>query len=119
MAIEYGRSIIIGNEARRITGDTSAGFKAGGISAWVESITGQPPKIVQIGSGRVELRLTKSQESKMKTWLDSLVFSPPGPPPKVSIDLNGAIIPWALRYAIPTAAGFFFLGYMAHWFFNR
>lgn len=116
---EYGSAIIIGNEARKITGDTGSGFKAGGIAAGIESITGKPPRIVKIGKNRVELRLTKAQQIEMRNWLDSLLFSPPGPPPKVSVDLNPAIIPWALKYAIPTAAGFFFLGYIAHYFLNR
>ncbi len=112
----YIRSAAIGTEVAKITGDTGSGVLAGGYAAFVDSITGAPPKIVERpdGSG-VDLVQSDNQNRMLGNWaevqvLDSIFNRKPAG--KVSYAIGPAFIPVAVKYAIPVTAVLFTAGFL-------
>lgn len=108
----------VGIQVKNITGKSQDGWKAGGYSAWVSSVTGKVPQVIQTADRQARLALTQTQVKQMQIWLDNQVkkgFTKKEPP---SIDLGFGRVagPWATRYAVPAAIIFFALGYITRHF---
>ena len=118
----YINSVAIGARTLTITGKAEDGVSATGYSAWIASVTGANPIIIDNGDGTVKITLSQSQVLAMRQWLDSQVKSAvalkTGPAPSVQIELGSVLTPWALQYAIPFMVGTFTLGWIAHWFLS-
>lgn len=103
----------VGTTVAKQTGDAGAGVVAGGYAAWINSLTGDVPKVVNKGDNRVALVQTPEQNRLIGAWaetqiLDS-VFSRK-PAGKVSYEIGPAFTPVAVKYAIPVAATLFVAG---------
>jgi hypothetical protein len=119
----YLDSAAIAARVISITRNPGDGLSAGGYGAWVESITGVPPQIIDNKDGTVKIVLSQSQVLSMRKWLDSQVQSAvalkTGAPSRVQIELGPVLTPWAMQYAIPFMIGTFTLGWLAHWLLAR
>ena len=109
-----------GSRVADLTGKTSDGLTAGGYSAFVNSITGEPPAVVQMPNRRASLVLTNRQKIVMQKWLDTQLSSAFAKPKDQTLDieLNPVLVPWALKYVIPTALLFVVIGWVAHWYLS-
>lgn len=110
----YLRSAAVGTEVGRLTNSARDGILAGGYAAFVDSITGEPPQVIQRpdGSG-VNLVQTEAQNRSLGNWaeiqvLDSLFNRKPAG--KVSYAIGPAFTPVAIKYAIPVTAVIFAAG---------
>jgi hypothetical protein len=119
----YLDSAAIAGRVISITGKPGDGLSAGGYAAWIESITGSPPQVIDNRNGTVKIVLSQSQILSMRQWLDSQVKSAvslkTGPAPSVQVELGPVLTPWAFQYAMPLMIGTFTLGWLAHWLLAR
>lgn len=118
----YLRAAAIGLDAADVTGDPKSAFKAGGSAAWIQSVTGSPPKTKALPGGRFRLYLTTKQKEAMGQWLDSQIHSAifaKGAPPKVEVELGPVFKPWAMKYVIPAFIGAAVIGWMGHYAISR
>lgn len=108
----------VGIQVKNITGNSSDGWKAGGYSAWVSSITGQVPRVTVTGDKTASLSLTQAQAKLMRNWLDEQVKKGLMKKEKPSLELGFGTVagPWAMRYVVPAAIIFFALGYLTRHF---
>lgn len=97
------------------TGDHMDGAKAGGYSAWVQSVTGEMPYVKRLPGNRVKLVLSESQVKKLQTFLDTQVSGMLNrrEPGAVDYGLTPVVKPWALRYALPAGLGILVAGFIA------
>jgi hypothetical protein len=120
--LDYIPSIAVGTTVSRITGKNEDGFTAGGFAAFMLAISGENPSVLQLPNKRAQLVLTKNQSLKLQEWLDRqmrLAVSKPKTPPSLDMVLAPALVPWALKYVIPTALLFVILGWLGHWYLSR
>lgn len=96
------------------TGNHTHGAKAGGYAAWVESVTGELPRMVKLPNNRVQLILSETQVSRMQDFLDNQVSGMLSrkEPPVVDYGIGPAIKPWALKHAIPAGVIILLAGYI-------
>jgi hypothetical protein len=111
----------IATATQAITGDAGSSATAAGYSAWVTSITGRPPTVVNLGNGTAQLTLDEEQQLSMRQWFSAQVggLLSKGEPDKLDIGIGPVIGPWALQYATPLIIGAVVLGWMAHWFTTK
>lgn len=108
----------IGYEVREYTGNNVEAAKATATGAWIQAVTGKPPQVLQLPSNRAKVVLTQTQIREMQKWLDSMVLSSLSPVKQQSIveyELGPVFKPWAMKYALPSAALIFLAGFGIHW----
>lgn len=109
----YIRSASIGTEVAKKTGNTSDGLKAGGYAAFVDSVTGSSPKVIEREDGGVALVQTETQNKILGNWAENQLldsFLKRKPAGKVSYNIGPAFTPVAVKYAVPVTAGIFAAG---------
>jgi hypothetical protein len=117
---DYLQALTIGGNASSMTGKTEDGFIAGGFSAFVQALTGQPPTLVQLPNNKAKIILSEKQVIIMRKWLDMQLFNFKAPKDQsLSIEMNPVVVPWALKYAIPAALAFVILGWVGHYYLAR
>lgn len=94
------------------TGNHVNGAKAAGYAAWIQSVTGEIPRMVRLPDNRVKIVLSETQVVKMKQFLDNQVSGAlsrkePGP---IDYGLGPVIKPWAMRYVLPAGIGVLVVG---------
>lgn len=106
---------LVAGKVLSITGNRSDAAAAAGYSAWVNSITGDEPRVLQTPDNRVQVVLSQAQIAKMQQWFDSkLWFSfAKKEKPKMEIVFSPVIMPWAMKYGIPIIAASFIAGWLA------
>lgn len=105
----------IGVTTTRITGKKSDGASAAGYSAWVESITGTFPQIVDTGDNRAKVLLSDSQIIDMQDWIEGKLFDslkPKKEKPSLSIEFGPVVSPLALKYGMIFGSAFFIGGFL-------
>ena len=111
--IDAGKvGIVVANH----TGVASDSVKAGGYSAWIQAITGDPVIIDKLPDNRVRLSLSGSQQMQLTTWFNSQLSGAifrKGEVPRIQYDLAPVLKPLALKYSIPVFIGLFIAGYIA------
>jgi len=120
--VDFVPSIAIGTQVGVITGKPGESFTAGGWSAFLLAITGENPTLVRLPNNKTQLVLSKNQIVKVQKWMDEqlrLSLIKPKTPPALDIALGPAIIPWALKYAVPAAVLFIMMGWVGHYYFSR
>lgn len=117
----YLSAFAVGSNVAGITGKAADGFKAGGYSAFIESITGSPAQVEQLESNRVKLYLNENQIFEMQKWLDNQVGSAlqKKEPGSVQYELGPVLKPWAFKYTVPAGAALFLAGWLVHWYLSR
>lgn len=117
----YLSAFAVGSNVAGITGNAGDGFKAGGYSAFIESITGAPAMVENLEGGRVKLYLNDNQIIAMQKWLDNQVGSAlqKKEPGRVQYDLGAVLKPWAFKYTIPAGISLFLAGWLLHWYMMR
>lgn len=107
----------MGTEVYGITDKGSDAAAAAGYAAWVESITGTLPKVIDLGGGRAKVYLTENQAALMQAWLEGKfqrsIFPQPGPPPSLQIEFSPVVKPIAIKYIVVFSALFFFTGWLS------
>ena len=103
----------VGTQVAKRTGDAGAGVVAGGYAAWISSLTGEVPQVVNRPDGGVSLVQTPAQNKMIGDWaevqmLDSIFKRKPVG--KVSYEIGPAFTPVAVKYAIPVTAVIFAAG---------
>ena len=104
-----------GFRVNSLVGSLEDSAAAAGYAAFIYSLTGSTPEIVDLGDNRVRVVMTRDQADILQNWLDSQVagFLHPRKPAKVEFDLNPALVPWALKFALPAGIGLFLIGLLA------
>ena len=95
---------------KQITGSTQDSAVAAGYSAWVNGVTGSMPSVVADGS-MARIVLSDAQAVAMRQSIESSVFATKKGG-NLKIEFSPVINPLLLKYLVPSAALFFFLGYM-------
>jgi hypothetical protein len=95
-----------------ITGDSEAAAAAAGYAAFIQSIGGDAPNVIDLGDKRARLPMTENDKVALRKWLDEAV-KPSAIKPTVEYDFGSALTPWVLKYAIPAAVVVFIIGYMS------
>lgn len=109
----YLQATSIGTQVGRAVGNAQDGLRAGGYSAFVNSITGAPPTVVTHSDGRVSLVQSPAQNKTIGKWAeDSLLdsFLKRKPAGKVSYEIGPAFKPVVVKYAVPVTAVIFAAG---------
>jgi hypothetical protein len=63
----------LATEVIAITGKASDGASAAGYAAWVQSITGEYPKVVRLEGGMAKVLLSRQQAAQMRSWIDNQI----------------------------------------------
>jgi len=120
--LDYVPSITLGTNVSGITKKSVDGFTAAGFSAFMMSISGENPTVVNLGNNQARLVLTKNQIVSLQQFMDTQlknVLAKPVTKPSLDIALGPAVIPWALKFAVPAAVGLILAGWFAHHYFGR
>lgn len=119
--LDYVPSITLGTTVSQITRKPVDGYTAAGFSAFMMSISGENPTVVNLGKNKAQIVLSKKQIADLQKFLDDQLKNAISPlkPPTLDIALGPAIIPWALKYAVPAAVGLILIGWFAHSHFGR
>lgn len=114
--LQYSDAAALGVHARQITGKNKDGFGVGGYAAFIQSITGRVPTIIETSPGHIKVVLDQVQIKQMQQWLDGVVARPfqakPATPPTVRYELGPVVKPWAVKYGLPITLGLFVSGYL-------
>lgn len=99
----------------RITGDRGDAAAAAGYGAWVNSITGEYPTVVQTPEGQAQVVLTERQAVDMRGWLDKQIWQSivPKEPGRLQIEFKPVVGPLAVRYLLIIGAGAFLAGWLS------
>lgn len=92
-------------------------IKARAIAASFKQVTGVNPELMQYNDGSVELVFNDEQQKQIREYLDNQVRKKfthsDDQPPKIIIKWGDILIPWSLKFAVPSLLGAFGLGYAA------
>lgn len=108
----YLRSAALGTQVADKVGNVGDGLRAGGYAAFVDSITGASPTIVD-REGGVTLVQTQAQNKILGNWVENQIldsFLHRKPAGKVSYEIGPAFTPVAVKYAVPVTAVIFAAG---------
>lgn len=122
MAIEdYLSALSVGTQVNSQTGKSRDGLTAGGFSAFIQAITGEPPVFVPLPNKRASLVLNANQKVKLQKFLDQQVAFALRKPKDQSLvlELNPVLVPWAMKYLVPTALLFVVAGWIAHSYMSK
>jgi hypothetical protein len=111
----YLRSAAVGTKVASRTGSAADGFKAGGYAAFVDSVTGSAPSVVDRPDGGVSIVQTPTQNKILGNWAENQLldsFFKRKPAGKVSYGIGPAFTPVAVKYAIPVTAVIFAAGFI-------
>ena len=120
--VDYLPAISIGTQVSDITGKGVDGLTAGGYSAFITSITGRAPYVQALPNKRARLLLDSAQNTKFQQYLDrelGIGMLMLKKQQSLDIDVRAAVIPWALKYAVPALALVFISGWVAHWYSSK
>lgn len=112
----YLDSIAVTSQVHAITGSLGESAKAGGYSAWINAVTGTPPRVIRIpGTNRAELTYTPEQVQSMTAWLDETVKGSfkKGAPPPVEYNTGELFKPWVAKRVAPIGIGAIVAGIVA------
>lgn len=93
--------------------------KAKAFTLWIRGITGTEPTILvyehpEKNMQVVRVDFTSEQKQQMINWLDrqALSFFTPESVEESDLNINfgGVLLPWSLRYLLPTGLAIFMLG---------
>lgn len=107
----YFSAIATGSKVSDITGHSSDGFTAGAYGAFIDSITGRQPDIIE-QDGRAVMVLDSEQVEIFQEWLDRQVLSAleRKEPGRVIYELGPVFKPWAVKRALPVGIALFLSG---------
>jgi hypothetical protein len=116
----YFSAIATGSTVSDITGYSRDGFTAGAYGAFIESITGRQPDIVE-QDGRAVMMLDSEQVSLFQRWLDRQVLSTleRKEPGRVIYELGPVFKPWAVKRALPVGIALFLSGVIVSYLVTR
>lgn len=100
-----------GAKAYAITRIPEDAVSAGAWGAFISSITGEYPEIVDNGDKTVTLRFSASQATQMRSWLDDQLYA--RTKPSVAVALAPVLTPWVLKYLLPIIAGSLLIGFLS------
>ena len=103
------QSGVLASNVVAITGKIPDGLTALGYSAWIQSITGTTPQVVETKPGYASVYLTQAQVVKMREWLTSVATAKGG---TLSIDFTPVYAPMAFRAAVTYGGAALILGYL-------
>lgn len=111
---KYLSAISVGGQVTAITDNLSDSFKSGAYAAFVQSITGEVPRVVKIDDKRAKIILTESQNKIMQKWFENQIikgFTKAETPPSVVYEIGPVFKPLALKYTIPFGIGLLITGF--------
>jgi len=115
---QYLDSVAVAGQVTGITGKLEDGVIAAAYASWIQSVSGDLPKVLTLPDNRAKITWqSETQIKTMQTWLDQQVkagFTPTAIPASVEYDLGTVLKPWALRYALPAGILLFLAGWLAH-----
>jgi len=119
--LDLAMPVAAGGKAAQYTGKTDDALIATGFSAFVQSVTGTIPAVTQLPDRRAKITLNPAQAALMTKWLDSQVAVLVAKPKAqtLDIDMNSIMIPWAMKYLIPSCLIFFVGGWLLHYYMTR
>jgi len=115
VAIDLLNVTAISTQVFGITGNLSDGAAAAGYSAWINSVTGENPSVLNAGERKAKLILSRNQAQKMQNWIDDQVtgsLKPSKDQPSLQIEFGPVIVPEVIKYAIILAGLGFIVGYV-------
>lgn len=116
----YLSALATGSVVRDITGNSQDGFTAGAYGAFIESVTGKQPEVVE-QDGKAVMVLDSMQIEAFQSWLDRQVLSAleRKEPGRVIYELGPVFKPWAVKRALPVGIGLFLSGALITYFLTR
>jgi len=102
-------SATYGARAYAVTHVAADTVTAGAWGAFINSITGSYPEIVDNGDKTVTIVFSESQAKQMRSWLDDQIYAKTKP--SVSVALGPVLTPWALKYIVPAAVVLLLIGF--------
>jgi len=116
-ALDYVQSLSLGQRAASITKANNDAWLATGYAALIQSLTGTPPTVVDLGNKRARFVLTAAQNAIMKKWLEQRVavgIKIVKSPSNLEINAGPYVMPVVLKYAVPAMVTAFALGWFVH-----
>lgn len=107
---QYVAPAVVGTEVYGITRNSQDALRAGGYAAWVQSVTGTVPEVVEQGNV-ARLVMSEAQISSMQDWLDKVTT--PNPDARVQYEIGPVLKPWVMKKATGPAIGVFIGGALA------
>jgi hypothetical protein len=116
-ALDYLPALALGQKASTITGASNDVFIGMGYASLVQSITGAPPTIADLGNRKAQIVLTAAQSATMKNWLSKNVAAAvkiAKSPTNLDLNTGTYVMPVVLSYAIPAILAAFAVGWIAN-----
>lgn len=88
-------------------------------TAWIKNQIGSEPTLyISTDPDIVEVRYTPEQRQLLFAWLDQQVANAfkPKEPGELRLNFGDVLLPWALRYMVPTVGAIFLAGYLTKGF---
>jgi hypothetical protein len=88
-------------------------------TTWIKNQIGtEPHLLVSSDPDYVEVQYTPEQRQLLFEWLDSQVANALSPraPGDMRLNFGDVLLPWALRYMVPTVGAIFLAGYLTKGF---
>ena len=121
-ALDYLPAIALGSKASEITGASNDAFIATGYASLIQSLTGEPPRIVALPGRKAQVLLNQKQIEIMKLWLErqvSVGIKIAKSPSNLELVTGPFVLPVVLKYAVPLAIVLIAAGWMAHKYIGR
>lgn len=120
--ISFTKSISVGTQVSAITGDIKEGMAAAGYSSWVQSITGEPAIVTNLGENRARLTLSDTQRQQMRVWLEGSLMSsldPRAPKKPLEIDFAEVVKPSGVKFGLIAASALIGIGFLGKNFIDN
>lgn len=121
-ALDYLPAIALGSKASEITGASQDAFVATGYASLVQSLTGEPPRIVALPGRKAQVLLNEKQTRIMSAWLEKQVavgIKIARSPSNLELVTGPFVMPVVLKYAVPLSLLLIAAGWMAHKYIGR
>lgn len=88
-------------------------------TTWIKNQIGSEPTLyVSSDPDYIEVRYSPEERELLIQWLDSQVVKAlqPRQPGDMRLNFGDVLLPWALRYMVPTVGAIFLAGYLTNGF---
>lgn len=117
----YISALAVASRVNDITHSGDDAAAAGGYAAFIGSIAGTVPTVLEGPDASAIVVTDPMQRRALTAWLDNQVkgaLSKGKEPGKVQYDISATLTPWAIKYVAPVLIGAFLAGWLGNYFFG-